>query len=93
MRVRIEVLRNADDPTKDLEIAASLRRDLWVYSPIEIDPEDPGVATKRTTDTRTAYFEFETEFPEEVERVIHEHGYVDQVIVVPAVANTHPSNT
>jgi hypothetical protein len=88
MRIRIEVHRH-DDPTRDLEIAGSLRRDLWAHSPVEFDPDDPAVATKRDAETGRAYFEFDTEFPDEVDRVIDRFAYTNHVTVVPLSA--HPS--
>ena len=89
MRIRIEIRRDENDPGKDLEIASSLRRDLWVHSPIEIDVDDPSVATRRTPDTGTAYFEFETEYPDEVTRIVREYAYTNFVNVVqPQTSDT-----
>jgi hypothetical protein len=80
MQFRIKIKKNENDPSVDLEIASSLRRDLWAHSPIEIDVDDPKVATKRNAN-RVAYFEFSTEYPDEVDRVVREYGYANFVDV------------
>ena len=85
MRIRICINKH-DDLIKDLEVAGRLRRDLWAHSPVEIDPDDPATRTRRSRESE-AYFEFETEFADEVRRVVSEHGYTDRVRVLCATAN------
>ena len=80
MRLRIIVNKN-EDPARDLEIAADFRRDLWAHSPVEYDLDDPSVKTRRTVDTHTAYFEFDTEFPDEVARIVREYNYTERLRV------------
>lgn len=91
-RFRIVIQKNEADPSLDLEIAASLRRDLWVHSPVEFDPLDGEVKTKRALD-RAAYLEFETEFPEEVERVIREFGYDKLVRIERSTVTSRSSSS
>lgn len=77
-RVKLTVRHNPDDPTDDLRYAAMVRRDLWAHSPVEIDPDSEVHGTHRDTG-RNAYFEFRTEFIDEVKRVLNEHGHLDRV--------------
>jgi hypothetical protein len=73
-RIRLTVRHNPDDPADDLKQVARLRRDLWAHSPVEVDPDNPFCATQRDAH-RDAYFEFATEFPDEVQRVLQEYGH------------------
>jgi len=77
-RIRLTVRHNADDPADDLKQIAKLRRDLWAHSPVEVDPDNPAYQTRRDPD-RNAYFEFATEFPEEVRRVLRQYGFEHRV--------------
>jgi hypothetical protein len=77
-RVRLTVRHNPDDPTEDLKQIAKLRRDLWAHSPVEVDPDSPASQTRRDS-LRNAYFEFATEFPDEVRRVLRQYRYEDRV--------------
>lgn len=79
MRMRITV-RPTVDRTNDLRVAASVRRDLWAHSPVEIDPDNPLHGTHRDERER-AYFEFSTRYPGEVTRVLDEYGHADRVEV------------
>jgi len=79
-RVRVIVEHNPQDPADDLRWAARARRDLRARSPVEIDPDSPAHGTHRDND-RNAYFEFATDRLQEVERVLHEHGYDGRVRV------------
>lgn len=79
-RIRLTVRNNQDDPADDLKQIARLRRDLWAHSPVEIDPDNPAYQTRRDPD-RNAYFEFATEFPGEVRRVLRQYGFEDRVTV------------
>jgi hypothetical protein len=81
MRVRITVIPT-DDRAEDLRTAANVRRDLFAHSPVEIDPDNPLHGTHRDDQGR-AYFEFSTEFPDEVRRVIEQFGHQDRVEVTP----------
>jgi hypothetical protein len=79
MPVRMRVtIKSKDDRASDLRVAANVRRDLWAHSPVEVDPDHPLHGTHRDQDGR-AYFEFATEFPDEVHRVIKEYKYTDEV--------------
>jgi hypothetical protein len=68
---------------RDLRTAADLRRDLWAHSPVEVDPDHPLFGTHLDEDGRT-YFEFATEFPELVRRVIEQRHYADKVELIEA---------
>lgn len=78
-RVRITILK-MDDSTEELRCAAALRRDLYAHSPVEIDPDNRLHGTHRDTERR-AYFEFATDFTDEVARVVRDFGYDGRVIV------------
>jgi hypothetical protein len=77
-RIRLTVRHNPDDPSDDLKQIAKLRRDLWAHSPIEVDPDSPSYQTRRDSD-RSAYFEFATQFPDEVRRVLRQYGFESRV--------------
>lgn len=79
-RVRITIHPNPNNPSDDLRCAALLRRDLWAHSPVEIDPDSSHHATQRDAE-RKAYFEFVTDFYDDVERVVQKFGYADRVTV------------
>jgi hypothetical protein len=79
MRIRITV-NSTGDRTNDLRVAANVRRDLWAHSPIEIDPDNPLYGTHRD-ELERAYFEFSTQYLEEVDRVLKENGHIDRVKV------------
>jgi hypothetical protein len=79
-RIRLTVRHNRDDPADDLKQIAKLRHDLWAHSPVEVDPDNPAYQTRRDPD-RNAYFEFATEFPGEVRRVLRQYGFEDRVTV------------
>jgi len=79
-RVRLTVRHNPNDPADDLKQIAKLRHDLWAHSPVEVDPGSPASQTQRDTE-RNAYFEFATEFPDEVRRVLHQYRYEDRVTI------------
>jgi len=51
-----------------------LRRDLYAHSPVEIDPDNPAHQTHRDAQER-AYFEFSTNYLDDVRRVLREYGY------------------
>jgi len=95
MRIRIRIHRDDNNnPGRDLEVAGSLRRDLWAHSPVEIDPDDPDCATRRATD-RTAYFEFDTEYPDEVDRIVSDLAYdkLVEVVRLPQQTGSNPPTT
>jgi hypothetical protein len=79
-RVRLTVRHNPQDPADDLTQVARLRHDLWAHSPVEVDPDNPFCQTQRD-EARNAYFEFATEFPDEVRRVVRQYGYDGRVTV------------
>jgi hypothetical protein len=79
MRIRMRAtVRSTGDRVAELRTAASLRRDLWAHAPVEVDPDHPLYGTHRNNDGR-AYFEFATEFPQEVRRVVEQYHYSDKV--------------
>lgn len=92
-RVRVTVRHNSEDPSDDLRWAARLRRDLWMHSPVEIDPDSPAHGTHRDAE-RNAFFEFATDRLPEVERVLHDFGYDERasVAVVADAAGTECVN-
>lgn len=93
MHIRIKIRKQQNDPSKDLEIASSLRRDLWVHSPIEIDVDDPSVATHRDPADGRACFEFETAYPEEVDRIVRQYAYTEHVDIERRQVNAETSST
>jgi hypothetical protein len=79
MSVRMRVtIKAQDDRASELKTAADVRRDLWAHSPVEVDPDHPLHGTHRDEHGR-AYFEFATEFPSEVRRIIETYEYTDKV--------------
>lgn len=73
------------DPKTEARIAADLRVDLWAKSKVEIDSDDPQFNSKCDLNSNQRYFEFETDFPEEVARVIETFGYSNKVqLILPA---------
>jgi hypothetical protein len=87
------VIQSQANPARDVEIAARLRRDLWARSAVAIDPNNDSTAIKQASETNATYFEFETDFPDEVDRVVRQYGYSDQVSIergaprIPASTN------
>jgi len=79
-KIRITIHHNQNDPTNDLRIAAAVRRDLWAHSPVEVDPDGRVHGTHRDAESN-AYFEFVTNYPEEVSRVLDEYGYSERATV------------
>ncbi len=79
-KVKLTIRHNAGDPADDLRYAAAVRRDLWAHSPVEIDPDSSVHGTHRDDD-RNAYFEFRTEFLDDVKRVLGEYGHTDRVVI------------
>jgi len=79
MRFRITI-KPTGDRTKDLRVAARVRRDLWAHSPVEIDPDKPLNGTHRD-EQGSAYFEFSTRYRDEIDRVLREHGHAGHVQV------------
>jgi hypothetical protein len=79
-RIRITALTNSD-PLGDLRRLATVRRDLYVHSQIEIDPDNPAHESRRDEQHR-AYFEFSTDDFEDVRRVLRDFGHIDHVAIV-----------
>src|SRR5208283_1763434 len=77
LRMRVTI-KAQDDRASELRTAADVRRDLWAHSPVEVDLDHPLRGTHRDEGGR-AYFEFATEFPREVRRVIEQYKYTDKV--------------
>jgi hypothetical protein len=77
VRMRLTV-KAKKDRASELRTAADVRRDLWAHSPVEVDPDHPLHGTHRDQDGRV-YFEFATELPDEVRRVIEKYQYTDNV--------------
>lgn len=78
--IRLTVLHNPENPSDDLSQVARLRRDLWAHSPVEVDPDNPFCRTRRDADHNT-FFEFVTESPEQVRRILQEYGYEGRVSI------------
>ncbi len=76
--IRLTVRHNPQDPLDDLKQVARLKRDLWVRSPVELDPESPAAETRRDQ-ARNAYFELATDLPTEVEKVLRQYGHAERV--------------
>lgn len=76
-RIRLTVRHKPGDPTEDLKQIAKLRHDLWAYSLVEVDSDNPASQTHRDPH-QNAYFEFATQFPGEVTRVLHQYGFEDR---------------
>jgi len=77
-QIRLTIRPNPDDPSDDLRCAAMLRQDLRMHSPVEVDLEDPRHRTRRD-EHRVAYFEFDTNYLSEVQRIIKDYGYSERV--------------
>lgn len=88
-KVRITIKHNPHDAADDLRLASRMRRDLWARSPVEIDPDSPSHGTHRDAE-KNAYFEFATNYPEEVERVIREFGYEERASMTTVREGTGP---
>ena len=76
--IRLTVRHNPQDPADDLKQVARLRHDLGAHSSVEVDYHNPFCQTRRD-DARNAYFEFPTESPDEVRRVLREYGHEPRV--------------
>ena len=61
-----------------LSVVADLGFALWTHAPVEVDPDHPLEGTHRDEAGR-AYFEFTTDAPGEVQRVIEQYNYTGQV--------------
>lgn len=79
-RIRVTIRANPEDPADDLRYAARVRQDLWAHSPVEINLDNPAHGTHRD-EQRNAYFEFGTDFPDEVKRVLEQYGHLDRASV------------
>ena len=77
-KIRIIVAHNERDPSDDLRIASRIRQALWAHSPVEIGPDSRMHGTHRDN-ARNAYFEFATNYPQEVERILEERKYNGRV--------------
>src|SRR4051794_34787763 len=77
LRMRATV-GSTGDRVGELRTASDFRRDLWAHSPVEVDPDHPLHGTHRDEEGR-AYFEFATESPSEVRRVLAKYGYSGKV--------------
>jgi len=86
-RVRVTIRHNPDDPADDLRVAVRVRQDLWAHSPVEIDMQAHG--THRDSD-RNAYFEFNTNYLNEVHRVIEQYQHGSRVSVTVVNAQSGP---
>jgi hypothetical protein len=77
-KVRLTVAHNPNNPADDLRVAARVRRDLWAHSPVEVDPDSSVHKTYRDAQ-QNAYFEFATNYDDEIQRVLRERGYLPRV--------------
>ncbi len=75
-------ITSTGDRAGELRTASRLRQDLWAHSPVVVDPDHPLHGTHRDKDGR-AYFEFATEHPDEVTRVVAQYGYDGKAEVSP----------
>ena len=66
------------DPAAELRTAMAVRHDLYAAAPITLPPDRPTAATFRDAQGR-AYFEFATDRPSEVERVLAERHHAGRV--------------
>lgn len=82
-RIRLTIRHNPNDPADDLRYAARVRTDLWAHSTVEIDPDSRVQGTHRDAE-RNAYFEFQTDLPDEVHRVLDEYNHRDRVMIQTA---------
>lgn len=91
-KVRITI-SSTDTTSDDLKLAARVRRDIWAHSPVEIDPDNRVHGTHRDSQ-RNAYFEFITQYPDEVKRVLDTYGYTNRVTLLmqPAEAGEACAN-
>jgi hypothetical protein len=71
-------IRSIGDRTEELRTAMDLRRDLWALAPVQVDPDHPLHGIHRDEQGR-AYFEFATDAPGEVCRVIERRKDLDGV--------------
>jgi hypothetical protein len=78
-RIRITALPNSG-PSEEVRQLAILRRDLYGHSPVEIDPDNPAHRTQRDGQNR-AYFEFSTDYVEDVRRVLRDCGHEEHVLM------------
>jgi hypothetical protein len=78
--IRLTICHNPQDPAEDLKLAARVRRDLWAHSPVEIDPDNPSCQTRRDIN-RNTYFDFATEFPDEVRRILRDYGHEGRALM------------
>jgi hypothetical protein len=76
-RIRITALPNSGR-SDELRRLATLRRELYAHSPVEIDPDNPAHET-RHDEQRRPYFEFSTDYLDEVQRVLRDFGHIDHV--------------
>lgn len=70
-RLRLTI-RNSGDRGEELRYAARIRQAIWASARVEIDPENPLHGTHWDEQGRP-YFEFVTNFPDEVWKVLREH--------------------
>ncbi len=92
-RIRLTIRHNPSDPADDLRYADRVRRDLWAHSPVEVNPDSPTHGTHRDPE-RNAYFEFATNYEDEVGRILEKYGHqarvtldVDETEVGPECVN------
>jgi hypothetical protein len=78
-RIRVTAVVNPD-PSVELRRLSMVRRDLYGHSPVEIDPDNPAHQNRRDAQRR-AYFEFSTNYVDEVRRVLREYGHESSVTV------------
>lgn len=74
VRLRITAISDPNNPSDELRRLDQLRRDLYAYSPVEVDPDNPAFHTHRDQE-ENVYFEFSTEYRPEVDRVLRQFGH------------------
>jgi len=77
MRMRITLTTNGERRA-ELATATDVRQEVWSRSVVQVDPDNPLYGFHRDEQGR-AYFEFATQDPAQVLRVLQEGGYADRV--------------
>ena len=80
MRVRITI-KDTGNRRNDLQTAVDLKSEVLNHVPVGLDPEHPLVGIHRDEAGR-AYFEFATDYPGEIRRVIDQFHHTEQVEVL-----------
>jgi hypothetical protein len=88
-RIRITIGAKSNDPADDLRYAVRVRQDLWAHSPVEIGLNNPAHGTHRD-EQGNAYFEFVTDYLDEVRRVLNDYGHTARAFLSILEGRTGP---